>query len=879
LPAAALLAVSLLSACSDDALRPVITTPVPHVSGTLMRCDASVAGGTVTCGVPMGTSGARGSVVGGQGLFIRMTSSGVAYAGGVFSFNATVQNLTDHLLATADGATRDDGGVRVFLNTPPTATSGSGVITVANATGTGTFTGGSQDYYQYGGKLGGTDQAELGADGILSPGEVSTAKAWQFNVPATATTFSFTVYVSTQTQSGSMASVAPQVTAVGAATLVPGASVTLTGYNFNATPASNTVTIGGRAAAVTAATPTQLTVTVPCTASGSVAVQVTQGGKTGMPYAAPLQASQRTLAVGQSAIVTNPAQVACTEITATGTASRYYVSVYNSGTSPTTAANFQISGDVAAADGGVVEAPAASVRQPESNPGLAAPFTPTDFASLAQQRAEARHMELLDKNAQMFQQLRTHFARDPRMRRSTARASVAPAVVPPPATRTFHVSNINATAPSNICTSSYTVNANRVYYNGTIAIYEDADSTPSGFLAANNASMQAYYNKIGDQFNSDMEPILRNNFGDVLRRDAVTDNNGVLVALFTPIINNRFSGVAGFVVSCDQFPNDAGAGDTNTASNFGEYFYAYQPNVAGTGYSGNTADNWYRTIRSTFIHEAKHNVAYEARVENNASSFESAWLEEGLARTSEEMWARESVYAPLAWKGNTGYGTAANPVNIYCDVRPSGFPECASNTRGPVSIMQRHFTSLYTQMFGSNGRLLSPFGKTPSDNASYFYAISWSLIRYSVDRYGTSDAQFLTALTQSTTTGTTNLAGTAGVPLDQLLGGWTLALAADDYPGMPATNPDPQFATWNFRNIYAGLNTDFPATYTLPYPLTGTAVSFGSFAPIGVTTMYGGGALWYQFSGTQTAAQIVRLQANGGGALNANMRMAIVRVQ
>src|SRR5690606_16145410 len=111
------------------------------------------------------------------------------------------------------------------------------------------------------------------------------------------------------------------------------------------------------------------------------------------------------------------------------------------------------------------------------------------------------------------------------------------------------------------------------------------DATPTAFTAASNATMALNYQRIGDQFNDDMEPIIRQNFGDILRRDAVTDNNGVLVALFTPRINNSFSGVAGFVVSCDQYPNDDTAnpgvggpytttGGSNGASNFGEFFYA-----------------------------------------------------------------------------------------------------------------------------------------------------------------------------------------------------------------------------------------------------------------------------------------------------------------
>ncbi|HYJ81074.1 MAG TPA: hypothetical protein VEW03_15785, partial [Longimicrobiaceae bacterium] len=232
-----------------------------------------------------------------------------------------------------------------------------------------------------------------------------------------------------------------------------------------------------------------------------------------------------------------------------------------------------------------------------------------------------------------------------------------------------------------------------------------------------------------------------------------------------------------------------------------------------------------------------------------------------------------------AWKSNIPYGTAANPINVYCDVRPEGWPECLTNPRRPASIMQRHFTSLYTEMFGTNARLLSPFGPTASDNASYYYAVSWSLVRYAIDRYGASDAAFLTALTQSTTSGPTNLTTQAGVSIDQLLGGWALSLYADDFPGLGSPSTDIQMPTWNFRSVYAGLNSDFPATYTLAYPLVPQARSFGSFAPVGVATLRGGGVLWYEISGTQTAAQLLRLETDGGGPPSSNLRVAVTRLQ
>ena len=398
-------------------------------------------------------------------------------------------------------------------------------------------------------------------------------------------------------------------------------------------------------------------------------MQVTQGGMTGVALSRSLLAPQRTLGVGQS-IVMSAVETGCNELMPSGADSRYIMAVYNTSTTPTSNAAVQVSGDGAPAAGvaqGV--APALSLSGPR--------------LSSAQLRAEDRHGKLLEDNRREYEQLRGRFAGDPRMRASRDVVSRDP--VPPPATRTFHVANINT---GSFCSNYYVAAGTRVYYSGKIAIYED-DATPAGLKAAANPTMQDYYNRIGDQFNADMEPVIRNNFGDVLRRDAQTDNNGVLVAFFTPLINNNFAGVAGFVVSCDLFPDAdaaepavggpyAGTSGQNGSSNFGEVFYAYQPTSTGTGFGTvGTPDYWYRTIRSTFIHETKHVASNVARTANGSPSLEVSWLEEGTARHSEELWMRNAV-DNVAWKANTGYGSAANPINVYCDLRATG--ACAAGT-------------------------------------------------------------------------------------------------------------------------------------------------------------------------------------------------------
>jgi IPT/TIG domain len=871
----ALLTLLLLAACSDGggpttAAGPP-TAPPPAPLGAV-ACEADVALGTVTCAPP--SQGAGGAllerhVLGGQGEYVRLASSGVAYAGGVFSFNVTVQNLSSLALGTQDGAARDAEGVRVFFHSGPTATSGSGTIAVANATGTAAFTAAGQPYFQYGGQVGGADRPELGADGVLSSSETSSALQWQLNVPATVGTFSFVLYVSTHTPSGAVATVAPQVTGVSPAAMVPGASATLTGINFDAVPGNNTVAIGGVAATVTGATATSLTVTVPCVVSGTAPVQVTRSGMRGAVFSHPVQAARlHTLAAGQAVFASGAGEAACNELAATGGPSRYLVAVYNTSTAPLSTTGFRISGadgvrdDLDAPLAATATARAVSARAPR--PGGPAPSLDAVMALARARRDDEAHYAVLEKSREAGEQLRQRFAGDPRMRASRS-ADVSAA--PPPAARAFRVSNLNA---ANICTSYFTVNATRVYHGGKVVIYED-DAVAAGLKAANNAAMQGYYNRIGDSYNDSMEPVLTASFGNPLLRDASTDNNGLLVMLFTPVVNNLNLG--GFVVSCDQYPNDEGSTNFNTTSNFGEYFYARAPTVVGTGfYGGETPDNWFWTMQPTIIHEAKHVASHAARVAAGAP-FEHSWLEEGTARHSEELWLRQAVYN-AAWKGNTGYGSAAAPGSIYCDVRP-GVPACdATSTSRPVLGMYGHYSALYTALRQPGA--YSPFGRTAAGGFQ-FYAVSWSLVRYAIDRYGSSDAAFLSALNQSGSTGAANLAARAGVPIERLLGGWALALYTDDLPGLPGGNADLQIPTWNFTSVFEGLNDDYSSTFPLAYPLTPTLLDYG-FAEMSVPSLAGGGVAYFEIAGHHLQPQLLRLRSTGGGAPPSTLRMAVARL-
>jgi hypothetical protein len=645
---------------------------------------------------------------------------------------------------------------------------------------------------------------------------------------------------------------APQVTATSAATLVPGRTVTLTGLNFDPTREANVVRIGGVRATVTAAGPTSLDVVVPCVPSGPVVVQVESEGRAGVPLRRSVQAPRRTLAVGQSLVLSGEGEAECNELTASGGDARYLLAVYNASTDAGSSVAFQLS------------APGNPAAGPGQGQGTAS------FAAAAPgpqgQTVEDAHLRIMEMNRREHARLRARAAGDAGNAGMRARRETAVSAGPPPLTRTIRVADVVA----NSCDQYYTVNATRVYYDGRIALYED-DATAGWLKAAANPAMRAHYRAIGDQYNAFIDPLVRSSFGDPLLRDASTDANGALVVLFTPLLNTQFGGVPAYVVSCDFFPN----GEGNSASNNGEYVYAYQPTVNATGYTALTPDTWYWNIRSGLSHEAKHVASLSARAAVDAD-FDDFWLEEGTARHAEELWSRNVVY-DVGWKANTGYGSEASPNSVYCDLKRFSAACLAASPTRPTMAMYRHFQGL--THFLRAPAYHSPFGPTAAAPNSSFYATAWSLVRYAIDRYGVSDAAFLTALNSSTATGVENLAARAGVPIEELLGGWALALYADDYPGLAGADAAIQMPTWNFRGIYAGLHGDYPNAFPTPFLIAPHPLTFGAVGSVDVPFVAGGGVAYFELSGQHARAQLLRLQGTDGGALPSTLRLAVARLQ
>ena len=677
--------------------------------------------------------------------------------------------------------------------------------------------------------------------------------------------------------------------------LRPGASYVVTGTNFAASAANNIVLIDGVAATVSAATTTQMSITLPtagfnCDPTHAVFLQINANGQIGGGPATLQTANTRTLAVGQSVVVTVQSEVRCNELALTG--GKYLVSIYNA-SRPTVNANATASTSL------IVRGAIATVAVGSSN-AIAPPATPAAarapaFISnvprigspafdIAEQMRRSReqdvvHARLLEFNTNLLRRegptLNANLAAARTLNR--ARGALVPgarsdAVVAQVATvgaiTSVKIPNLDA---GNVCVNNIPINVRTVYVGQRAIIVEDTVSVFAGKTTL-QGQMNAYFTQLGQEFDTVMWPLLTTNFGNPLAMDTLLSNTGKIVMVFSPRVNQQQGGgVLGYVVSCDfqpvaQFPS----------SNFGEYFYSVVPTSTAPAYSNlETRDSWLRVTRATVIHEVKHITSF-AEHQSRRLGFEEVSWEEGMARNAEELYAR--TFYGTAQKGNVTY-----QQSLFCDIRytSASLPQCLNR---PV-LMLRHFDNLYS--YATNSEVLTPLGR-PFSSDPTFYGTAWSVERWANDQFGTSEAQFFKDFTTSSTTGPQNIESRTGRPWEESMGEWSLAMYLGRRAGFTSlNNARLVFPSYNLTDMYAGMCADLgPCTttsnpqqlYPSASPYSPRLAVFGNFSTT-IPSLVGGGVSYFEISGPQTAKQLIELRAFTGGDPASTVRLAIVRLQ
>ncbi len=641
----------------------------------------------------------------------------------------------------------------------------------------------------------------------------------------------------------------PTIESITPATLIPGTVATIAVGGFDASTGATAVTIGGTVAAITGVSPTQLMVTVPCVLAGTVDVRLTNAAIAPIVRTQPLVTPSLVVPIGEAVIFGSGAASTCNELAPTGGPARYLMTVFSASTNQNQVSTFELVGTTPGAAASIVAAPTPLV---ELAPTTSSPADETIA------RHEQAHFAMLERNRRDYAQLMARSRPSARVARRAFAAEVAPG----------DMRSVFFTFNGGCSDVSRVVRARAIRVGTRAIIWEDSANV---LQSGGNTDLAGYYDRIGQIYDQEQHASIARSFGDPLRRDAETDNDGKVHMVFTERLNG--TGAAAYVTACDQFTSDVAPG-----SNFGQYFYGFVPTVATPNInSSSSPDGWFYFMARTVVHEVKHIASMSARVANNAPSFEQSWLEEGTARHAEEMWVRESLHR-VDWKANTGFGSPATN-GVYCDFHPS---DATCNAGDPLHRpgygMRRQFNEIRDKLVQPWN--WSPFGDATGQSGAVFYNTTWSLVRYAADRYSTADTAFLRTLTNSSLVGVANLTAAAGVSLDRLLGGWGLALYADDYPGLSAPSPDIQFPTWNLRSIYGGLHDspNWTGRWNTPYPIQPTALAFGNFITQ-LPLIRGGAHAFYELSGTFTAPQLLHVRGNSATPANAALRFAITRLQ
>lgn len=349
-------------------------------------------------------------------------------------------------------------------------------------------------------------------------------------------------------------------------------------------------------------------------------------------------------------------------------------------------------------------------------------------------------------------------------------------------------------------------------------LVEDVGAPRSGFGAED-------WSLLSQRLNQDVFPTSTLYFGS----PADIDGNGRVIALFTPEVNRltpRGSevGLGGFFLPLDLAASGRGGGGVTgdqgeicPASNEGEILYLAVPDPDGVFSDPIGVARARRNALGLAAHELQHLINAQRRVLDGSGGFgalEETWLDEGLSQLAEEL-------AGLRLSG--------------LDLRQNLTFEQVAATREAQELFNTFHISNFFQLslfMLDPGRtsVLATMDKGGLDGLQ-MRGFSWFFLRWLADQDGSAGGAEL--VRRVATGGPNHLRGVsnvemaAGRPWADLLADFAVAVAVDD-SGVGTLSERHRVPTWNFRDIFAGLNRNPSAQRRFPlnFPLAETSMGF-----------------------------------------------------
>jgi hypothetical protein len=369
-----------------------------------------------------------------------------------------------------------------------------------------------------------------------------------------------------------------------------------------------------------------------------------------------------------------------------------------------------------------------------------------------------------------------------------ARARVATLPGGPQAVSAPKRSFLTRSASGTSCSASVqTATGLLIAENADVAIYQDSAQaqTPSRVSDSQAQRVLDFYTRYG-------KPVIQSAFGAPPDRDS----NNQIVVLVTPEVGGEGTGAtAAFVWGGDLLPRSA-----CQASNEMELVYF-------NAFMFRKMDQGDFQAPETLVHEVKHIVSFQQRLNGTVFGIASAWAEEGAAeiageKASRRAWAatggpaENAMVTAQSFAGNDRF----TPENYGVILRLLNSTRYLSSQ--PNSVVYASATGPYT-----------------------VYGSGWHFHRFLGDAYGmaatapNADAPFFLQQTSSATP-----AGAKGLPV---LTGKSFAALMVEYAaavmlnGTGAPNPTRGFTTYNFPSAVGILGTQAPPG-RYPYAVTGT---------------------------------------------------------
>lgn len=360
-----------------------------------------------------------------------------------------------------------------------------------------------------------------------------------------------------------------------------------------------------------------------------------------------------------------------------------------------------------------------------------------------------------------------------------ARGAVAlqgAAALAPDSVRTFHV-------VADLTGSTFKDVSARLRYAGShVLFYVDAEG--AGFT-------DAQYDALGRLFDNDLYGIDAAAFG----AESDIDDNGRVVALFTPVVNAMVPAaecssdgfVTGFFYGPDLLPASA-------HSNGGEIFYSFIPDSAGRYSCEHTASYVQHVLPATFIHELQHLISFSQHVVARGGPEEETWLNEGLSHIAEELGAKYYARRYPAPSGRTSID------QIYPD---SAAPFILNDL-------------LNAYLYLLNPRVASGTSYVAEGSAQERGA-TWLFLRWLAEQQGEG---VLRRLVQTSLTGIANVEAQSGERFGALFGDFGLAVYTDSLVGVPRASVPARyrFGDISLRRLMerTGVISGFTSGWPLP---------------------------------------------------------------